>query len=282
MELSVRAFAPNILVGLALLGMGCTQSENDAASTITPPSQAEIANDPSATPVPVASLALPNGSNLEFFDFESGVLITESGLAGTPRGLTEMNSPHALEKQAAFDDRLGAIWRGLANGKPVPKALLDIQERWRNPALRPQAPIKPVITKEAAGIPSAPQSREIPALGKTAAPNGCNNGCCDYEWLSTFHECKGGHDYSWFLYNYGYSYANIDDVDVFEGLVCAATGNSTWKVRMGDGKGGTWTITPAHYKTWWWVYGWFDEDLRSSVNTSTSQALHTYCGVISD
>jgi hypothetical protein len=96
--------------------------------------------------------------------------------------------------------------------------------------------------------------------------------------LATFDECKRSLDYGWFLYNYGYTYANVDDVHVFEGMVCAASGNSQWKVRMGDGKGGTWTVIPAHYKTWWWVWGWFDEDLRSSVNSATSQALHTYCG----
>jgi hypothetical protein len=69
----------------------------------------------------------------------------------------------------------------------------------------------------------SPSTRPSASLPKAAAPVGCNNGCCDYQWLATLTDCKKYWDFNWFNYNY---------------------------------------------------------DL-SKVNTSTSQALHTYCGNVS-
>ena len=177
MDISFRKPMPGVLAGLAFLFAACTQSDNSAPPTSASPIRAEMSNDPSATPTPVATIVLPNGNNLEFYDFGSAVMISESGLAGTAPGVSATNSPRVLEKQAAIDDRLAAIWRGLAKDKPVPKALLDIQARWKNPALRPQPISKPAISQEVSGIPMGPRPMQSPALGKTAAPQGCNNGC---------------------------------------------------------------------------------------------------------
>lgn len=276
-----------VLPGLAFFGMSCTQTEEVIPAASTQPHVTNPA-DMDPTPIPVAEIDLPNGSTIEFYDFGSAVLISEYGKAGaTPSIHSAAPSPN-LGKQASARDGLSSEWTRLAPNRPVPQALLDIDARFAKAAALPgssgrtnAAGLSP-ITREASGIKMGPQSLVSPALGKTAAvPTGCSNGCCDYQWLSSLNACSANHfTYQWFLFNYGYTWANIDDVDLYQGLACAATGTSQFNVRMGDGKGGTWAVAEGTYRTYSWYKGWFDENLRSSVNSSTRQALHTYCGGI--
>lgn len=268
-----------LFAGVALLAMACSNEEEGLSDSPRVPA-VETAI-PDAAPKPVASADLPNGNTLEFFDFKSGALVVESGKAGVVAHLGKEPESEALAKASADPgEKLAAIWKSAAPDRAVPKALLDMQERWKHPpagvSLSREIPSGPGAAGIRFEVPDAPSA----PLGKKATPVGCNNGCCDAEWLATFGQCQGGDwPISWFLFNYGYTWANYSDADYVNGMVCAANGNSSWKMKVGS-SGGTWTVTPAHYKAWKWVSGWFDEDMKSSVNSSTSQALHTYCGVL--
>lgn len=113
--------------------------------------------------------------------------------------------------------------------------------------------------------------------------SGCNNGCCDFDWLSTFWWCPAPWDFNWFLCNYGWSFANGNDEIFYDGFVCSAEGTSTYKVTV-DGDGGIGSVPRATWKTYSWtagwvpIFGWDEEDVRSTANSSASPHLHTYCG----
>lgn len=277
----IRKSGYGLLAGLALLGISCTQ--NDDGKLITSSAPASAAPTPqSATPKPVASVALADGHAIEFYDFGPGVLVSESGKAGTPAVFTKENNPADLLQSAATPgDRLALIWKKAAPSAPVPQALLDIQARWlKNPPAPSSAGQALPISHEASGMPFGQTPVQSQALAKTESPVGCNNGCCDYQWLSTFSECSANYDYRWFLYNYGWSYANSSSISVYDGMVCAANGYSQFNVHISDGHGGNWSVPPATYRTYWWVSGIFEfnQSMTSSVNSSSNSHLHTYCG----
>ena len=221
----------------------------------------------SNSPKPVASLRLENGNMLEFFDFGSGALASESGAAYT--------AP-MFNGQVKHTNQLVNIWKSLAPQTPVPVALDNLQARLMN---------LPENVARSAGT-SKPATGGIEGI-VPMSQNGCNNGCCDYAWLSTFSQCTvGGADYSWFLYNYGYTWSNVGNVNDYNGMVCSAQGTSQYSVNLG-GSGGVWSVPEATYRTYGWLAGWSvwcfgfcNEDLSSTVNTSTSQHLHTYCGQV--
>ena len=233
---------------------------------------------------PVAQIALSKDHTIEFYDFGNDALIAEVGKAGSDHYFNDANEPQALLKSGvARTELLSKVWKSISPDAAVPKSLLDIQARWKGAP--PSQPARTTIEMkpfEASGL-NMGQSREISApLQKSAAPVGCNNGCCDYQWLSTFRECKVVHHYNWFLYNYGWTYANSGDVDYYEGMACSASGTSTFKFNMSDGTGGTWTVPQATYRRVYWTSGFwgFNRTLTSTVNSSTNSHLHTYCGGI--
>jgi hypothetical protein len=269
------------LAGLALIAVACTSPEetHPAGAVLTP--GIEKPGKLGLDPVPAAALDLPNGNTLDFHDFGSGALLIETGKAGNKPYFSDDNSPDGPAlRNISPKERLAAIWKIASPAAPLPKALLEIQKGWKDlPAMGISREL-PVSPAEISG-----QVMEVPAgrsLAKTAAPNGCNNGCCDYEWLKTLNQCKTGLDFSWFNYNFGWSKVTNTGIDLFDGLVCAASGSSVWKVSISDGKGGSWTLKEGYYKRYWWLAGvWSDENASSSVNTVAAQALHTYCGAVS-
>jgi len=252
-------------------GAGCAGDLDSSG----PSKSTDVAANPTSaeSSKAVASLALGNGNTLEFYEFDTGVLISEFGRAGvTP----------AYRLESSVDTRQPrAIWRSLSPTTPVPQSLVDLEERV---ALRvANRGLKvPSSTDVAGAIEIAP----VVVPGETpifAAPDGCNNGCCDYAWLSTFPQCGGG---QWFHYNAGSSWANTGSNAVsYNGFVCAATGTSTYKVTI-SGSGGTWSIAQGFYRTYAWSAGSTcnpfchtnDKSVQSSVNTSSDPHLHTYCG----
>jgi hypothetical protein len=278
----IRNIGFGLIAGLALLTVSCTRSdEGEIDASRGNPS--ETWAQPSGAPKPVASVSLPNGNAVEFYDFGQDVMVSEVGQAGTPPVFTNANWPETFKKgDANRQNTLEEIWKIAAPSQPVPQALLDIQARWiKSTAVQPPATNIPKMSHEASGIPFGQTGNGPSSLPKTAAPSGCNNGCCDYQWLSsTFGECTAIGDYSWFLYNYGYSWANIYDVDWYSGIVCGAAGISQWNLHVSSGAGGSWPVPAGTYRTYRWTAGWFNKDLTSNVNTSTAQALHTQCGVI--
>lgn len=269
-----------IVAGLAAVWVAaCSTEDAREAAPLQPQSQSQ--EESSVTPKPIADLVLSNGNTLEFYDFGSGVLVSELGKAGITPTLDSHKPPEALEKSPSAGDKLKALWQSVAPDQEMPASLRNIQTRWANSGLMPPAMSKPRVSPVFSGIPFESRMSSPNLLPKAAAPVGCNNGCCDEAWLRTLSQCNLHLDYSWFLFNYGYSYANTNGVDWFRGLVCSANGTSSWKVNVSDGSGGTWSIPQAHYRTYYWIAGLIDRDVRSSVNTSSNQALHTYCGSVS-
>lgn len=178
------------------------------------------------------------------------------------------------------------MWEELAHGLPVPAELIALQERLTTS----YQPREPVSTKRTKRPPPGSDPRGGAGGGNDlpTIESWCGNGCCDYAWL-TANLCPSlSYDASWFLLDYGWSYANYNDIFLYHGNVCAAWGTSTYSVWLGDGSGGTWSVPQATYRNFhwlaafsiFWCAGYCGEDMTSSVNNSSYQQSHTYCGGI--
>src|SRR5688500_15059225 len=112
---------PRMLVTTALLASaaGCGLDDNDDAAGTAP------VGTTADSPALVASLTLDNGNQLEFYGFERGALLSETGLAGT-------TSPRFNPQGQPSADQLTTIWRTLAPGRSVPASLTRLQERLTN------------------------------------------------------------------------------------------------------------------------------------------------------
>jgi hypothetical protein len=257
-----------LLASLLSGAIGCGVTDVDAPNS-EPATLARV-ESAASTPTLIASLKLKSGHVLEFYDFGQAVLITEAGAAYTSPALNSAGSTSA--------DQLTDIWTRLAPEVPVPAALQDLQRRLTSlPADSSESEIAPSSNSGGARIASLGTARP-------SAQVGCNNGCCDATWLLTLGECQGtGWDFSWFLYNYGWSSANSTHIGFYDGLVCSAQGTSTYSVDIG-GSGGTWSVPEATYRwfRWWELspFGWGARNSSSSVNSPSDQHLHTYCGVV--
>jgi hypothetical protein len=235
-----------------------------------------VTADLSATPIPVASITLSNGNVVSFYDFKVGALVMEAGKTPTPPALHLSGNPGAAQ--------LASIWQSVAPDVAVPDSLTALQGRLMN--LSPETVVAPAPSVAGAGgsMFAAPK-----LSGANAAPAGdpCNNGCCDYNWLTAnLPDCNDPDDYNWFLLNYGYSYANDSDVILYNSQVCAGIGTSTFTYMSSGGIGGSWPVPEASYITTTWVAGetcdpfcsWVPRTITSSVNSSSNEHLHTYCG----
>lgn len=252
-----------------------------------------LSEDSGVAPTPVASLTLENGNVVELYEFGRRAVIMESGVVYSPQMYKPQRRPRV--------DELVATWESLAPGEPVPQAVRDLQERLvREGAMEeptneqsPSADVGGTAFGESAPSPTddnfqrgaggdALQGADLGV--QLQSPVGCNNGCCDFDWLSTISQCSGNYGYSWFMFNYLWSYANTSSVWTYDGFVCSAAGTSTYKVNVvGEGYGGTWSVPQATWRAYSWTddtCGVFcsDEDVNSSVNTSSTPHLHTYCG----
>jgi hypothetical protein len=244
-------------------------------------------------PKPVASAVAPNGNVVEFYDGGDGVLVSETGVA---------RSNPVFDPEGKSPDRLSEAWRSVAPKDPFPQALAQLEKRMnairklgmeqsRRSGRAPALPPVPEFFKsrpESApfGGTSIAQSSTPKSGMTTMALEGCDNGCCDREWLSTFDQCQIiDPNRNWFLFNYGWTWANFNDITFHKGLVCSAQGTSRYNVRIGD-KSWAWDVPQATYRTFWWAaaynfflcFGLCGENLTSSVNSSSAQHLHTYCG----
>jgi hypothetical protein len=277
MRKSIRLLGCSIGAAAALFAISCTQSDPASSSD---PIQPGIKNQLSqnSTPKAIAKVDLKDDHAIEFYDFGEDVLVSESGKAGSTPILNAENQPAALIKSGvAPHEVLARVWNSVSPGTAVPQALLDIQTRWK--AAPPQARPQPLeFSRNATGLPFGQSFDRSQPLAKSAAPVGCNNGCCDAQWLNTLSQCANSYDFDWFLYNYGYSSAWSGDVDYYTGLVCSAIGTSTYTVSISSGSGGTWSVPQATYRTYWWSAGVWNKSMSSSVNSSGNQHLHTYCG----
>lgn len=281
-----------LLVGVGMVVLvGCSSSVDDVGSAETPNLDAVVeqavdtgkavdsgeAERATAARL-VASLTLANGNTLEFYDFDEGAVVSETG---------EAYVDPMYEDQGEDASHLLDIWDRYANGAAPPAKLEALQDRLTDPDRKPSQGTG-TQGETAVGQGVAPGAAAPSGPVQIESPVGCNNGCCDYDWLSTFSECDGsGWDFSWFDYNLGYGYRAANDIIWYHGMVCSANGTSSYNVNI-SGAGGSWSIAQAHYRTyhwlapydWFWCAGYCGRNMTSSVNSSTNQHLHTYCGKI--
>jgi len=286
----ISGVALSTIASLFLVCAGCASdveseeySQVDQFSAAVPASLATIVEENRAAAVTlnlVDRLIVGDDAVIEFYEPKPGaLLVSVAGLAG---GLVPdtLGSPEDIFEQYAPE-------RAMAPGL---RAALDrIEGVPDNESSELGMPLEAAEeTEQAAPVAGgAPWHQGAgPARMRTAAPQGCNNGCCDAQWLSTFHQCQTRGSYSWFLYNYTWSSANNTNVEWYEGLVCSASGTSTYSVSISGGGGGVWSVPQATYRTYWWLAGTTcnpfcgpaKKNFTTSVNSSAAPRLHTYCG----
>jgi len=251
--------------------------ESEVSNVAAAPSGVPSSTGTKAPPL-VASWKVASGNTIEIYNFDGQAMISEVGVAGTP---STLNANPDLKHGRPID-----IWNALGPKGTVPSSLTAFQAQLDSSPVTSGAGTQQAPNTMVGGGGLQPPSSTTSFQGVIAnAPSGCNNGCCDYSWLSTFEQCElWGQDYEWFLYNYGATYANFNNIDIYDGFVCSAVGTSTYSVNMG-GHGGAWSVPEATWRSWYRKNSgcWFScDNMTSTVNTSTSQHLHTYCGWISN
>lgn len=278
MQLKRSGFA---LVPILAGAIGCTSEVGGPSEDSGPQAEQQITaaeKRPEVrpeTPEPIAKTTLDNGNTLEIYDYGYGALVSETGQAYVTPKLNPSDGPGADVIE---------VWQSVT-GKAPPAELFELRERLADV---PAHLAPPQGAGEGAGERAARAGGELLRGTRLMAPVGCDNGCCDYEWLSGLSWCQGGFDYSWMLYNYGATWFYPDEISFYGGLVCAATGNSQFDVHLSSGAGGSWTVAQATYKTYQWIAGhsvwlcagWCGKDLDHWVNSVSNQRLHTNCGVI--
>jgi hypothetical protein len=191
---------------------------------------------------PVASLALTNGSLLEFYEPSPGLLmVSEAGPVGaapTPRaGRTPIE-----------------LYRDLAPDGSVPEALVAAQAR--------AATRQP----EAVAVPEPRMAMATTAniVDSKVPLSFIDNQSCDDHWFSdTF--CGGSFDWQMCLLNHlGGAFAQLSSVDYVQHAVCADIGAITLKVQMGNGAGGIWDVPEGHWRSFSW-----QDQCTFGCNTST-------------
>jgi hypothetical protein len=228
----------------------------------------------------LGALVLENGNTVEFFDTVNGMLVAETGPATT--------APRIRQQDVERRDFV-RLWQTLAPRKPAPSALVAMQERLGptpGPAMSTNTPNATGASNVLFGTtPLTPKGKN--EVSPTVA-TGCNNRCCDPDYLSSVDLCTGG---QWFLFNSGYSWASASHVFGFAGFVCSAQGTSTYRfnTRGHTNYSGIWSVPEGYYKSFWWAadwtlfwpcWGFCPEDASSYVNSANAMHLHTYCGYV--
>lgn len=217
---------------------------------------------------------MKSGVVFKIYDYAGGAMVMETGDAYAARPYV----PAKGEKPS-----LKGLWAAIAPEEPMPATLAALNARVDGGKV--SAPAMPVTHQKSKVVPTS----ATPGGGvSTNAAEGCNNGCCDYEWMYTsFPVCNQDFDTDWMDYNYGYEWHNADDTWYYESFVCAAIGTTTYEWQLGGANSGYVQIPETHfYHNWWqasvnwapWGSSFNDEDLWAFVNEPLAQHLNTWCG----
>jgi hypothetical protein len=228
-------------------------------------SPAPVSSPEGTHPDPVATISMPSGNKLEFYDFGESVLVAETG---------EATSAPQLSKYSELirANRMVELVEALRPDVPVPDEIYVLQAKHPVGAVRRTTEVarSPEVAHRDGSGGGKPRS------GGIQPDNACSNNCCDPTWThdTLCAVAFEGFANSWYLFDYGWSYADYYG-QFWSGTACAGIGDSRYTVNC-NGNGGTWTVTPGNYMG----YGWFNYDTwcDGSVNTSTNQDLHTFCG----
>jgi len=279
-DLFVKAFVPLcVLTALSACGGadgGQPNAEIGEAPTATPRS----ASYTSTLPPPVAQLTLDNGNHIDFYDLDSGgAVLIESGVHYSPQRLTPEH------RRSSYAD----VWKAFKADVPVPQTLIKLDAKQKVRAEQAQR----MAGREGLQTQAAPLERtQLLSAAKpynSPDPVGCNNGCCDYDWLSTFYQCvwSYGRDPdlgNLFNYNYGYSdssYGTLsqDFANQWYHFACSAEGTSVFHSEWNcfyASHNVTYNVSEA---TWIAPSNtcWYGANGYTTVNSWNNQHLHTYC-----
>jgi hypothetical protein len=237
-----------------------------------------------STTQPVYAMDVGGGQTVEFYDLDGFSLVSESGPANVPRlALDSIDAAMAPSRPAD-------LFRVLRPNATVPKVLVDLQEkserRLAAAGPRPVSAVTRGIT--GAGFQGNATSKTNEDIASTSSQlqEGCNNGCCDREWLKTVGCGWTGYDWSWWQFNYGWSYVNASGLWYYRDNVCSASGTSRWtfSVCLNGCVTVTWDVPQGTYRYEWGVEDniFFSYSISSYVNSSNAQHLHNHCGVEND
>lgn len=205
-------------LGLAVLAIsGCAMGDNEPQ----PPAASVTAN-----PEPVYAMDVGHGQTVEFYDLDGFSLVAESGPANVSRlALDGLDA-------AMVPGRPADLFRVLRPDAPVPKVLVDLQDRSERRLAAGGPRAVSTVTRKITGaeLPADATSKATEDVTGTSsqAQDGCNNGCCDREWLKTVGCGWTGYDWSWWQFNYGWSYVNASGLWYYRDNVCSASGTSHW------------------------------------------------------
>jgi hypothetical protein len=232
-------------------------------------------------PAPSFRLAVDANTTVELYEFSSGVLVREEGKAGVSQPVLSRYQDLVQSR------RVVDLFRAIKPDSSVPSELVALEARLNS--LHAGSPPKVGITRtpsaEADGLAAEDTASAAAKSAGVRPDNVCNNGCCDWSWLQN-NLCTNlsGWPYTWFLFNYGYDYANSNSMDAYGGHVCSAIGTSTFGVSITDGSGGTWSVPQGNYISYGWLAGCYFlncpsyQAISTSVNSQYNQHTHTYCG----
>jgi hypothetical protein len=199
---------------------------------------------------PIAKVDLDNGMTVSFFEPSPGaILVAQSAPVGV----------RPLADQGLTAVELYAL---IAPDQSVPDALAMAQAR--QDALLEERGV------ERASIPVARSS-----VAGTSTASFIDNKSCDDEWFSNNFCSPYNGDWDMCLLNWwNGAYATSSSVDEARYAVCADIGNVTFKVQMGDGNGGIWSVLEGHYVAYHWLSGWLNESTRGDVLDATNDRFH--------
>lgn len=269
-------FSSFSLAAASLIALAGCSSAVPASSSDSERAPAESAAAPSGHPDPVVRIDLENGNTLEVYDFGTEALVMERGASPEPVA-TRIQGLSLVE-----------MYRTVRPGLPVPASLTELQERTGGTiGSHEHAPSASHTPTSIGGELFASAELRSPTAPRTESPIGCNNICCDPVWLKANICNVTGYDYTWYLFNYGWSYENDGSISRYYGAACSASGTSQFNVSV-NGSGGDWSVPQGTYVWYSWVAGCYlfncpaNESQSSSVNSQSNQHLHTYCGGIWD
>lgn len=247
-------------------------------------------------PPALVSVDLGKGRSVNFYDLKIGALVISQGPADTqdPTLMNAMNTVHAHHGV----DHLVDAYAALRPDLPVPKELIDLQERLTNgPAVSLPDVVRPAWAsgdQQPVSAPNEPVVGSDGAEGRVAAALqpaertlvGCNNGCCDPDWTRNT-VCGFVLGLSWSYYQFNYGSTGDDSpspINYGNSKVCAAVGDTSWTWGYSDTCGGVQysrqvvkqgTLSSWEYNEGTFCYG---GSMWSGTNSSRFPHTHMACG----
>jgi hypothetical protein len=253
-------------------------------------------------PLPAVAFTLDNGNTVAIFELGDTVAVREMGYAGDATRAPTVPTFVARKDFLRRHDYV-SLFSLVLPGAEVPQALLDLQAR--HPV---DAPATVLTSSERLASLVHPQQtgggepfsgpaqldyQYAPSISpEQPIPNTwCGNGCCSDSWTSNLCEQNNYWDSpdTWFYPQYGWSTYSTSGTHEWDSMICTIQGTSSWKVQTASNSGQPeiWVGVPqAQWADWDLIgagtcgNGNFCQAfaVTSSVNTSSNQADHTYCG----